>query len=110
MDQNFLICHFSAAAVTRSQAKQSEKACRKLKVPDQIINGDKEALKQVQATDPKLNSIRRRVDSGNITVSHVLNRGETKYVRKKDLTYRQFTKGNKVTWQLVIPEGFREKV
>ena len=39
-----------------------------------------------------------------------LNRGETKFVRKKDLTYRQFTKGNKVTLQLVVPEGFREKV
>ena len=35
--------HFSAAAVTRSQAKQSENACRKLKVPEQIINEDKEA-------------------------------------------------------------------
>ena len=102
--------HFSAAAVTRSQGKQSEKAYRKLKVPDQIINEDKEALKQAQATDPKLDSIRRRVDSGNITVSRGLNRGETKFIRKKDLTYRQFTKGNKVTLQLVIPEGFREKV
>ena len=102
--------HFSAAAVTRSQAKQSEKAYRKLKVPDQIINEDKEALKQALATDPKLDSIRRRVDSGNITVSRGLNRGETKFIRKKDLTYRQFTKGNKVTLQLVIPEGFREKV
>ena len=59
--------HFSAAAVTKSQAKQSEKAYRKLKVPDQIINEDKEALKQAQATDPKLDSIRRRVDSRNIT-------------------------------------------
>ena len=38
--------HFSAAAVARSQAKQSEDAYRKLKVPDQIINEDKEALKQ----------------------------------------------------------------
>ena len=37
---------FSAAAVTRFQAKQSEKAYRKLRFPDQIINGDKEALKQ----------------------------------------------------------------
>ena len=37
--------HFSAAAVTRSQAKQSENAYKKLKVPDQIINEDKEALK-----------------------------------------------------------------
>ena len=102
--------HFSAAAVTRSQAKQSEKAYRKLKVPDQIINEDKEALKLAQATDPKLDSIRRRVDSGNITVSRGLNRGETKFVRKKGLLYRQFTKGNKVTLQLVIPVGFREKV
>ena len=99
--------HFSAAAVTRSQAKQSEKAYRN---PDQIINEDKEALKQAQATDPKLDSIRRRVDSGSITVSRGLNRGETKFVRKKDLTYRQFTKGIEVTLQLVIPEGFREKV
>ena len=31
-------------------------------------------------------------------------------VRKKDFTYRLFTKGNKVTLQLVVPEGFREKV
>ena len=49
--------HFSAAAVTRSQAKQSGKAYRKLKVPDQIINEDKEALKQAQATDPNLDSL-----------------------------------------------------
>ena len=102
--------HFSAAAVTRSQAKQSEKAYRKLKVPDQIINEDKEALKLAQATDPKLDSIRGRVESGSITVSRGLNRGETKFVRKKGLLYRQFTKGNKVTLQLVIPVGFREKV
>ena len=94
--------HFSAAAVTRSQAKQSKNARRKLKVPDQIINEDKEALKQAQATDPNLDSIRRRVDSGNITVSRGLDRGETKFVRKKGLLYRQFTKGNKVTLQLVI--------
>ena len=66
---------FSAAAVTRSQAKQNEDAYRKLKVPDQIINDDKEALKQARATDPNLDSIRGRVESGNITVSRGLNRG-----------------------------------
>ena len=49
--------HVSVAAVTRSQAKECENAYRKLKVPDQIINGDKEALKQAQATDPKLDSL-----------------------------------------------------
>ena len=97
--------HFSAAAVTRSQAKQIENAYRKLKVPDQIINEDKEALKQAQATDPNLDCIRGRVESGNITVSRGLNRGA-----EERLLYRQFTKGNKVTLQLVVPEGFREKV
>ena len=44
--------HFSAAVVTRSQVKQREKAYRKLKVPDQIINEDNEASKQAQAMDP----------------------------------------------------------
>ena len=43
-------------------------------------------------------------------MSRGLNRGETKFVRKKGLLYRQFTKGNKVTLQLVVPAGFREKV
>ena len=80
--------HFSAAAVPRSQAKQRDKVYRKLKVPDQIINEDKEALKRAQATDPNLDSIRGRVESGNITVSRGLNRGETKFVRKKALLYR----------------------
>ena len=51
------ISHLSAAAVTRSHAKQSEQSYRKLKVPDQIINEDKEALKQAQVTDPCLDSI-----------------------------------------------------
>ena len=104
------VSHFSAATVTRSQAKQSEDAYRKRKVPDQIINEDKKALKQAQATDPNLYSIRGRVESGNIAVSSGLNRGETKFVRKKGLLYRQFTKGNNVTLQLVVPGGFREKV
>ena len=54
---------FSAAAITRSQAKQSEKAYRQLKVTDLVINEGKEALKQAQDTDPKLDSIRRRADS-----------------------------------------------
>ena len=39
-----------------------------------------------------------------------LNRGQTKFVERKDLLYREFTKGNKVAMQLVVPEGFRGKV
>ena len=57
-----------------------------------------------------MNGIRQRVESGRVTVSRGLNRGETKFVLKKDLMCRQFTKGNKLTLQLVIPESFREKV
>lgn len=102
--------HFSAPAVTRSQVNQNEKVYRKLRVPDQVISNNMEGLKQAQSTDPKLNGIRQRVESGVVTVSRGLKRGETKFIRKKDLLYRQFTKGNKVTLQLVIPEGFLEKV
>ena len=50
-----------------------------------------------------------KVEFGSVTVSRGLNRGETKFILKKDLMYRQFTKGNKLTLQLVIPESFREK-
>ena len=67
-------------------------------------------MKEAQIKDPKLDSIRRKVESGNVTVSRDLNRGETKFVRKKDLLYRQFTRGNNVTLQLVVPEGFLENV
>ena len=35
-------------------------------------------------------------------MSRGLNRRETKFVGNKDLTYRQFTKGNKVTLQLAL--------
>ena len=100
--------HFSAAAVTLSQTRQSEMAFRK--IPGMIINGNKEALKHAHSNDPKLDIIRRRVESGDVTVSRGLHRGETKFIRKKDLMYRQFTLGNKVTEQLVIPKGFHERV
>ena len=54
--------------------------------------------------NPKLDSIRCRVESGNVTVSRGLNRGETKFVWKNDLLYRQFAKGNKVLllWFLTV--------
>ena len=100
---------FCAAVETRSQAQQSEKKCRKLKVPDQIINEDKEALKKAQATDAKLENIRCREQSGKVTANRGLNRGQTKFVERKDMLYREY-KGNKVTLQLVVPECFCEKV
>ena len=54
--------------------------------------------------------IRCRVKAGKVTVSRGLNRCQIKFVEMKDLLYREFTKGNKVPLQLVVPEGFREKV
>ena len=101
--------HFTAAALTRAQAN-SEKANRKLIDPDQIISKDKEAFKQAQVSDLILNGIRQRVESGSVIVSRGLNRGEIKFGLKTDLMNRQFTKENKNTLQLVIPESFRKKV
>ena len=86
------------------------KLIRKRLIGNLMSSKDKEAFKQAQDSDPKLNGIRQRVESGSITTSRGLNRGETKFVLKKDLMYTQFTKGNKLTLQLVIPESFREKV
>ena len=57
-----------------------------------------------------MSGIRDRVESCCVTVSRDLNRGETKFELKKDLVYRQLTKENEVSLQLVIPESFREKV
>ena len=51
------ISHFSATAVTTARANQGEKAYSKPKVPYQIISNDKEAVKQAQANDPKLNEV-----------------------------------------------------
>ena len=39
-----------------------------------------------------------------------MNRGQTKFFERNDFLYRDFIKGNKVTLQLAVPEGFREKV
>ena len=79
---------------------------RILNVLDQIIK-DKEAFKQAQVNDPKLKGIRKGVEFRSVTVSRGLNRDEIKFVMKTDLMYRQYTKGNKVTLQLVIPESFK---
>ena len=92
------------------ERKPIRKACRKFYVPDQIISKDKEAFKQAQVSDSKLNVIGQRDEFSSVTDSRGFNRGETKFVLKKNLMYRQFTKGNKFTLQLVIPESVCEKV
>ena len=77
--------HFCAADETRSQAKQCEKKYRKLKVPDQIINEDKES----SATDGNLENMRCRVKSGKVTVSRGLNRGQTNFFCEEGLVVQR---------------------
>ena len=103
--------HFSAAAVTRSQVKQSENVLvGNLRFLISLLMKIRRLLSKLRLRIQTWIVLAGRVESGNITVSRGLNRGETKFVRKKGLLYRQFTKGNKVTLQLVIPWVFREKV
>ena len=44
---------FSVGVVTRAQAKQEEKAYKKLKVPDQILRENKQAFQDAQMSDFK---------------------------------------------------------
>ena len=75
------VTHFSVGVVTRAQAKQEEKAYKKLYVPDQILSENKRAFQHAQMSDPKLEHIRRRADTGVVTKSRGLIRGETKEKR-----------------------------
>ena len=47
--------------------------------------------------------------AASVVVSRGLDRNRNKFVLNKDLIYKQFSKGHKVTLQHVIPESFREK-
>ena len=98
------LLHFSVGVVTRAQANQEEKAYKKLKVPDQILSENKQTFQDAQMSDPKLEDIRHRADSGVVTKSRGLNRGETKIIKRRDLLYRQFAQGSKSSLQLNCPE------
>ena len=104
------ISHFAASVVTRSKAKKDERTYKKLKVPDQIINSDRNAIELDQASDPKLLNIWKRVELGNVTMSRGIQRGETKFIMKKGLIYRQFTLRGKTTSQLVVPSSLTDRV
>ena len=102
--------HFTGSVVTRSQVKKDEYTYKKLKVSDQIINSDRNVIELDQASDPKLSNIRKRVEFGNVTVSRGIHRGETKFIMKKGLIYRQFTLLGKTTLQLVVPSSLTDRV
>ena len=58
--------HFSVCVITRAQAKQDDKAYRKLKVPDQILSQNKQAFQDAQIFDPKLENIRVKPTPGSL--------------------------------------------
>ena len=58
-----------------------------------------------QASDVKLREIRRRVESGSMTMSRGFSSGETKFIRRNGLIYRHFKKNAKVSLQLVVLSG-----
>ena len=67
-------------------------------------------LRMKQASDVKLQDIRRRVESGSVTMSRSFSSGETKYIRRNGLIYRLFKKNAKVSFQLVVPSSLTHSV
>ena len=61
---------FSVDVITRVQAKQEEKAYKK--VPDQVLSENKQAFQDAQMSDSKLEHIRSRADSGVVTYLRVV--------------------------------------
>ena len=63
-----------------------------------------------QASYVKLADIRRREESGSVTMSRGFSSGETKFIRRNGLIYRHFKKNAKVSLQLVVPSTLLHSV
>ena len=101
--------HFSSGVVNNKRSKNRRKN-RKVKVADKFIRQHRQELVLKQASDVKLKEIRRRVESGSMTMSHGFSSGETKFIRRNGLIYRHFMKNGKVSLQLVIPSSLTHSV
>ena len=78
------ITHFSSGVVSQKRSKKSRKD-RKVKVADKFIRQNRQELCMMQASDSKLEDIRRRVESGSVTMSRGFSSGETKFIRRNGL-------------------------
>ena len=103
------ITHFSSGVVSQKRSKKSRKD-RKVKVADKFIRQHRQELCMMQASDSKLEDIRRRVESGSVTMSRGFSSGETKFIRRNGLIYRHSKKNAKVSLQLVIPSSLTHSV
>ena len=77
---------------------------------DKFIRQNRQELCMKQASDVKLREIRRRLESGSVTMSRGFSSGETKFIRRNGLIYRQFEKNANVSLQLVVLSRLRHSV
>ena len=103
------ITHFSSGVNRKKRSKKSRKD-RKVKVADKFIRQNRQELCMMQASDAKLEEIRRRVESGSVTKSRSFSTGETKFIRRNGLIYRHFKKNANVSLQLVVPSSLTHSV
>ena len=103
------ITHFSSGVVNNKQSKNSRKD-RKVKVSDKFIRQNRQELCMKQASDVTLKDIIRRIESGSVTKSHSFSSGETKFIRRNGLIYRNFKKNAKVSLQLSVPSSLTHSV
>ena len=103
------VTHFSSGVVSQKRSKKSRKD-RKVKVADKFIRQHRQELCMMQASDSKLEDIRRMVESGSVTMSHGFSSGETKFIRRNGLIYRHFKKNANVSLQLVVPSSLTHSV
>ena len=103
------ITHFSSGVVSQKRSKKSRKD-RKVKVADKFIRQHRQELCMMQASESKLEDIRRRVESGSVTMSRGFSSGETKFIRRNGLIYRHFKKNANVSLQLVVPSSLTHSV
>ena len=104
------ITHFSSGVVKNKQSRKDRRKNRKVKVADKFIRQHRQELCMMQASDSKLEDIRRRVESGSVTMSRGFSSGETKFIRRNGLIYRHHKKNAKVSLQLVVPSSLTHSV
>ena len=102
--------HFSSGVVKNKQSRKDRRKNRKVKVADNFIRQHRQELLLKQASDDKLSEIRRRVESGSVTMSRSFSSGETKFIRRNGLIYRHHKKNAKVSLQLVVPSSLTHSV
>ena len=102
--------HFSSGVVKNKQSRKDRRKNRKVKVADKFIRQNRQELVLKQASDAKLADIRRRVESGSVTISRSFSSGETKFIRRNGLIYRHFKRNANVSLQLVVPSSLTHSV